>query len=75
MASDYTSFYLKDLLPMIDKLTLDSQRDPDMIMISKGDEQLYLLKNASVAAYNRGIMKMREQLVAALTREEDDPDG
>jgi hypothetical protein len=75
MASDYTSFYLKDLLPMIDKLALDSQRDPDMIMISKGDEQLYLLKNASVAAYNRGIMKMREQLVAALTREEADPDG
>ena len=75
MASDYTSFYLKDLLTMIDKLALDSQRDPDMIMISKGDEQLYLLKNASVAAYNRGIMKMREQLVAALTREEADPDG
>ena len=75
MASDYTSFYLKDLLPMIDKIALDAQRDPDMIMIGKGDEQLYLLKNASIAAYNRGILKMREQLVTALTREEADPDG
>ena len=75
MASDYTSFYLKDLLPMIDKVALDSMKSPDTIMIGKTDEQIYLLKNASVSFYNRGILKMREQLVTALTREEADPDG
>ena len=75
MASDYTSFYLKDLLPMIDKVALDSMKSPDTITIGKTDEQIYLLKNASIAFYNRGILKMREQLVTALTREEADPDG
>ena len=75
MASEYTNFYLKELLPMIDKIALDSMKSPDTITIGKTDEQIYLLKNASIAFYNRGILKMREQLVTALTREEADPDG
>ena len=75
MKDGYTSFFLKDLLQVIDKVALDNQRDPDMMMIGKGDEQIYLLKNASTAAYNRGILKMREQLIKALTTEEADPDG
>lgn len=72
---DYTSYFLKDLLQIIDKVALDNQREPNMLMmISKGDEQVILLQNASVAAYNRGILKMREALIKALT-EEADPDG
>ena len=74
MKDDYTSYFLKDLLQIIDKVALENQREPNMLMIGKGDEQVILLQNASVAAYNRGILKMREALIKALT-EEADPDG
>ena len=75
MKDGYTSFFLKDLLQIIDKIAFDNQREPNMLMmIGKGDEQVILLQNASVAAYNHGIIKMREALIKALT-EEADPDG
>lgn len=75
MKDDYTSYFLKDLLQIIDKAALDNQREPNMLMIGKGDEQVILLQNASVAAYNRGILKMREALIKELASEEDDADG
>ena len=75
MKDGYTSFFLKDLLQIIDKVALDNQREPNMMMVCKGDEQIVLLQNASVAAYNRGILKMREALIKELASEEDDADG
>ena len=75
MKDGYTSFFLKDLLQVIDKVALDNQREPNMMMVGKGDEQIILLQNASVAAYNRGILKMREALIKELASEEDDADG
>ena len=76
MKDVYTSFFLKDLLQIIDKVALDNQREPNMLMmVGKGDEQVILLQNASVAAYNRGILKMREALIKELASEEDDADG
>ena len=75
MKDGYTSFFLKDLLQIIDKVALDNQREPNMMMVGKGDEQIILLQNASVAAYNRGILKMREALIKELASEEDVADG
>ena len=75
MKDGYTSSFLKDLLQVIDKVALDNQREPNMMMVGKGDEQIILLQNASVAAYNRGILKMREALIKELASEEDDGDG
>jgi hypothetical protein len=76
MKSDYDSFYLKDLSRMIDRCALESQKEPNMMMMGHSDDvQLYLLHNASTAAYNRGIMKMREKLIEALTKEDDQDDG
>ena len=75
MKDGYTSFFLKDLLQIIDKIALDNQREPNMLMIGNGNEQIILLQNASVAAYNRGILKMREALIKELASEEDDADG
>ena len=74
MKDDYMSYFLKDLLQTIDKCALDIQKEPNMLMLGKDDTQLYLLQNASTAAYNRGILRMREALIKALT-EEADPDG
>ena len=75
MRDEYTSFFLKDLLQIIDKIALDNQREPNMMLIGKDDPQLYLLRNASIAAYNRGILKMREALIEKLASEEDDSNG
>ena len=75
MKDGYTNFFLKDLLQIIDKVALDNQREPNMMMVGKGDEQIVLLQNASIAAYNRGILKMREALIKELASEEDDADG
>lgn len=75
MKDGYTNFFLKDLLQIIDKVALDNQREPNMMMVGNGDEQIVLLQNASVAAYNRGILKMREVLIKELASEEDDADG
>ena len=75
MRDDYTSYFLKDLLQTIDKCALDIQKEPNMLMLGKDETQLYLLQNASTAAYNRGILKMREALIKELASEEDDADG
>lgn len=75
MANSYKSFYLDDLLLLIDKVALNNQKEPNMMMMGRDETQLYLLQNASTAAYNRGIIKMREALIKALNPEEADPDG
>lgn len=75
MANEYKTFYLRDLLQTIDKCALDIQKEPNMLMLGKDETQLYLLQNASTAAYNRGILKMREALIKELASEEDDADG
>lgn len=74
MANEYKTFYLRDLLLLIDSVALGAQKDPNTIITHQGDMQMLLFQNANVALYNRGIMKMREALVEALNKEAD-PDG
>lgn len=74
MASEYKTFYLRDLLLLIDSVALGAQKEPNTIITHQGDMQMLLFQNANVALYNRGVMKMREALVEALNKE-DDPDG
>ena len=74
MANEYKTFYLRDLLLLIDSVAFGAQKDPNTIITHQGDMQMLLFQNANVALYNRGVMKMREALVEALNKE-DDPDG
>ena len=74
MANEYKTFYLRDLLLLIDSVALGAQKDPNTIITHQGDMQMLLFQNANVAIYNRGVMKMREALVEALNKEAD-PDG
>lgn len=74
MANEYKTFYLRDLLLLIDSVALGAQKDPNTIITHQDDMQMLLFQNANVALYNRGIMKMREALVEALNKEAD-PDG
>lgn len=72
--NEYTTFYLKDLLLLIDSVALGAQKAPNTVITHQGDMQMLLFQNANVALYNRGVMKMREALVEALNKEAD-PDG
>ena len=74
MANEYKTFYLRDLLLLIDSVALGAQKDPNTIITHQCDMQMLLFQNANVALYNRGVMKMREALVEALNKEAD-PDG
>ena len=64
--NEYKTFYLKDLLLLIDSVALGAQKDPNTIITHQGDMQMLLFQNANVALYNRGVMKMREALLKAL---------
>ena len=72
--NEYKTFYLKDLLLLIDSVALGAQKTPNTIITHQGDMQMLLFQNANVAIYNLGVMKMREALVEALNKEAD-PDG
>ena len=69
--NDYKLFYVKDLLPVIDRIAFDLQKEPNVNIYHQGDEQLLLVQNSSVATYNQGVMRMRRELVEALTKEAD----
>lgn len=68
MPTDYTPFYYKDLVSMINSLALDSMKDPVSMMLKPERSDLLMYHNASVAIYNRGIMKLREALLAELRK-------
>ena len=59
---------VKEIELLLDTVAIEAQKEPDMIrLIQKdADTQAYLLRNATVAVYNRGILKMREALLDAI---------
>ena len=59
---------VKEIELLLDTVAIEAQKEPDMIrLIQKdADPQAYLLRNAMVAVYNRGILKMREALLDAI---------
>lgn len=59
---------VKEIELLLDTVAIEAQKEPDMIrLIQKdADTQAYLLRNAMVAVYNRGILKMREALLDAI---------
>jgi len=78
MASEYTSFYLKDLIPIIEHTALDLMGDP-IIGGVKSDKTMKTMaevsyENCLIANHNAGIAEMARQLIVVLSKEAD-PDG
>lgn len=78
MASEYTSFYLKDLIPIIEHTALDLMGDP-IIGGIKSDKTVKTMaevsyENCLIANHNAGIAEMARQLIVVLSKEAD-PDG
>ena len=79
MASEYKSFYLKDLIPIIEHAALDLMSQP--IMNAKKQDGSYMSlgeianQNSLIAMENSGIKLMATTLIYQLSAEEADGDG
>lgn len=76
--NEYTTFYLKDLIPIIEHVALDLMSDPIMAG-KKADGTLMNMaevanQNSLIAMNNAGIAEMARQLIVTLAKEAD-PDG
>ena len=83
MANEYTSFYLKDLIPIIEHCALDLMTEP--IVAGKKADGTYMTmaevakQNSLTAMNNAGIRLMANALIDELKgpaeEKEADPDG
>lgn len=76
--NEYTTFYLKDLIPIIEHVALDLMSEPIMAG-KKADGTLMNMtevatQNSLIAMNNSGIAEMARQLIVTLSKEAD-PDG
>lgn len=75
MANDYKSIYLKELLPIIDKVAVDAMMTPCVVMKMNG-ESMTLAEisnhNSLIAMHNEGIREMALRLKEELMKEDDD---
>ena len=83
MASEYTSFYLKDLIPIIEHCALDLMTEP-IVAGKKADGTLMNMaevanQNSLIAMNNAGIRLLAKALIEELSgpadEKEADPDG
>lgn len=74
MAGKYTSIYLSEALAIIDKVTNDERIYPLQTMPSVDNAQIAAIKehNLEVAWMNEGARRLRNALVEALEKEDDD---
>lgn len=75
MANKYKIFYLDDLVEVIDRVTLDIQKEPNYMMSAASDKQLVIVQNAMIASFNHGVQKMRKMLIKQLEEVEEDDGG
>ena len=61
----------EDILLVVDKAALDCQKDQRLITMSSSGVKAAMLQNATVAAENVGIMKLRRQIRKMLGAEDD----
>ena len=74
MKNKYSSLYLGDLLAIIDKVTMDTKMVPISIMPANDCDQIFAIKehNFEVAWMNEGARRLRDALVEAIQKDEDD---
>jgi hypothetical protein len=65
---------VEELMSIIDRVTIEIQKEPCMMFSAQKDAEDIKLFNNNIAAYNRGAMKMREALLKELTLKEEEPD-
>ena len=74
MANDYKSFYLKDIIPIIDRCAMQCFVSPQKTLVGNQVstvESLSIL-NDRIAQHNEGIRAMADHLIDLLAVEADD---
>ena len=64
----------EELVPSVNAIAIDVQEKAQMIFVGSQDVQAVMLRNSMIAAYNLGIMKMREELIRWITKKPEDED-
>ena len=64
----------EELVPSVNSIAIDVQEKAQMILVGSQDVQAVMFRNSMIAAYNLGVMKMREELIRWITKEPEDED-
>ena len=73
MANEYKAFYLKDLLPLIDRQALVAMMDAHTPS-TPNSSGMWDEANAHIAAFNDGVRAMTRTLRGALLMEDENDD-
>ena len=65
---------VEELMSIIDRVTIEIQKEPCMMFSAQKDAEDIKLFNNNIAAYNRGAMKLREALLKELAPKEEEAD-
>ena len=71
MDNDYKSYYLKDLIPLIDRVAFETMIPPH-VMTGANTSGMWTENNACVAIFNEGVRNMVIRLREVLLKEEED---
>ena len=71
MDNDYKSFYLKDLISLIDRVAIETMMPPH-VAAGANASGMWTENNACVAIFNEGVRNMVIRLREVLLEEEDD---
>ena len=63
---------VESLMAIIDRITIEIQKEPCMLFSSQKGAEDIMLFNSNVAAYNQGATKLREALLKELEPEVED---
>ena len=75
MANDYKSLYLKDLLPIIDRVGMETQMAP--VFSGKKQDGTFMTladisnQNSLIAMHNEGVRELARMLKEELMKEDD----
>ena len=64
----------EELVPSVNAIAIDVQEKAQMIFVGSHGVQDVMFRNSMIAAYNMGIMKLREELIRWITKEPEDED-
>lgn len=58
MANEYASFYLKDLLALLDETAIEMLKEPSITALAD-NEDITASRNSNIALHNLGVMRLR----------------
>ena len=73
--NEYKSFYIKDLLALLNEKSIEMLREPNLVTIAEYQgtaENVTCFKNSNIALYNHGIMQLRSAIREALMKEAEE---